>query len=455
MKLTTNTTALYRYMILLVLGLLILSCSGQAVTVEPPVVEEMSEHGPAATPTKPAPVTPSPTPSFTPSPTPIVPGAEIPLSNIAYRLPLTIRHVTPGAVTLFFELAAPASGSVFLRPVDINAPTLVEDLDPAQTRHRLTIDGLEPGTRYEVTVALGSTLDDYQQPQFLSRAWGPVSFRTASESGQLRFGVLSDASFGDSATTALIENMAGADLDFVLHAGDVVDETEQDVDPFDSYARKYYTPFEPLLKQMPIYTAIGNHDQDPDIRWQDVPFYYHAFPPFPDPHIPGQEAMERSQYYAFVYQDIRFIVLDSQVMFGAAGRKEQEAWLADQLADTGYKTTIMLFHVAPFSSSSVHIGEDLPVRYAWTPLFEAAGVPLVFSGHFHHYERLSSNGITYITSGGGSSILYAPGDPLPESIIMARRTHFVLVEIDGDRLALTATALEGDIIDQAEIALGN
>jgi predicted phosphodiesterase len=361
--------------------------------------------------------------------------------------------VTTNSATLFFELAAPAEGRVFVRPTNANAQTINVPLDPSQVRHLLTVEGLETGIYYEVTVALEPSQGDYHQPHFLSRAWGPVSFRTTSESGSLRFGVLSDASFGDAATTALIEAMAGADLDFVLHAGDVVDETEQGVDPFDSYARKYYTPFEPLLKQMPVYTAIGNHDYDTDIRWQDRPFYYYAFPPFPNPYLPEQEARQENQYYAFSYQDIQFIVLDSQVFFGVSGREEQEAWLAERLADPTFRATIPLFHVAPFSSSSVHVGEDLPVRYTWVPLFEDAAVPIVFSGHFHHYERLSSNGITCITSGGGSSTLYAPGDPLPESIVLARQTHYVLVEIDGGQLTLRAIALGGEVIDQAEVIL--
>lgn len=449
MKRTTNLTTFWRCTIVLVASLLTFSCNMPGVTSIPQTPGHVSLAPSAAAPTELAAVTPSPIPS----PTIIAPGADIPLSDIAYRLPPTIRHVTSGSVTLFFELASPSLGSVFIRPAEGGGQAVQVPLDPAQARHLLTIDGLVSASRYEVAVALEPTPGDFRQPQFLSRAWGPVSFQTAHESGALRFGVLSDASFGDEATIALVEEMAGANLDFVVHAGDVVDETEQGADPFDSYARKYYTPFEPLLRQMPIYTAIGNHDYEADIRWQDEPFYYHAFPPFPDPHTPGQESVARNQYYAFVYQDIRFIVLDSQVLFGAGGREEQEAWLAERLAEPGYRASIPIVHVAPFSSSSVHVGEDLPVRYTWVPVFEAAAVPVVFSGHFHHYERLSSNGVTYITSGGGSATLYATGDRLPESIALARQTHFVLVEIDGEQLKLTATALGGEVIDQAEIAL--
>jgi hypothetical protein len=101
----------------------------------------------------------------------------------------------------------------------------------------------------------------------------------------------------------------------------------------------------------------------------------------------------------------------------------------------------------------VHPDDGLPVRYTWNPLFETANVPVSFSGHFHHYERHIANGLTYIVTGGGSSTLYAQGERLPTSQIYVRRTHFVLAEIYGDRIELLVISKEGDILDQATIAL--
>jgi predicted phosphodiesterase len=356
-------------------------------------------------------------------------------------------------VTLFFELNAPSPGSLLIRPIDAEGQVIERELDPSQPRHNLTIENLAPGTRYELVVALAGVGDNSQQPRFTQGAWGPVSFRTASDANIVRFGVIGDASFGDSATRALIEEMAAYDLDFVLHVGDVVDETRPGIHPFDSYAEKYYLPFEPLLKQMPIYTILGNHDYDLDIRWEGEPFYDYAFPPFLDPRYPDQEARARNQYYAFAYGGIQFVMLDSQVFYGVSGREEQAAWLAERLADSRFVATIPVLHVAPYHSSSVHPADSLPVRITWPPLFESANVPLVFSGHYHHYERLVEGGITYIVSGGGSSTLYAAGELSPQSEVFARRTHFVLVEMDGDRLMLSAIALGGDVIDQVELPI--
>jgi acid phosphatase len=87
------------------------------------------------------------------------------------------------------------------------------------------------------------------------------------------------------------------------------------------------------------------------------------------------------------------------------------------------------------------------------PLFEAASVPLVISGHFHGYERLVANGITYLVAGGGSATLYSIGERLPQSQVAHRRTHFVLLEIDDQAIDVTTYALGGEVLDQMEIPL--
>ena len=397
-------------------------------------------------------VAPTASPEPTASPIPTI-AVDLPLADLSYSVPLTILHTTPDSATLFFELSAASSGTVLVQPEDGSALPIVLPLDPASPRWKQTLGGLSPGTRYRVVVALGAEGQPPAQPRFRSGAWGPVSFRTASPGEPLRVGVISDASFGDRATYELARQMAEADLDLVLHAGDVVDETEEGKNPFESFAEKFYAPFEPLLTRMPVYTIPGNHDYDSDIRLGDTPFYYHAFPPFPDPLIPGQEASERRQYYAFSREDLQFLMLDTQVLFGVAGREDQERWLAERLSDPRFRASIVGMHVAPYSSSTVHPTDSLPPRQQWVPMFEAARVPLVISGHFHGYERLVANGITYLVAGGGSATLYSIGERLPQSQVAHRRTHFVLLEIDDQAIDVTTYALGGEVLDQMEIPL--
>ena len=146
-------------------------------------------------------------------------------------------------------------------------------------------------------------------------------------------------------------------------------------------------------------------------------------------------------------------MLDTHVFAGGIGRVIQDYWMTERLQDPNFRITIPIFHVAPYSSSVVHPDDGLPVRYSWNWRFEQANVPIVLSGHYHHYERLIKKGITYIVSGGGSSTLYVQGDSLPESNVYARKSHFVILEIFSDQINLNAISSDGEIIDSATISL--
>lgn len=441
----------YRFFLMLpLLALLLFGCNGgpaESVVSDVPAAENSTV--PVNTPTSTPIPSPTYTPTISPTPTPDVFAAEFPLGDVAYVLPLTIRHITPTRAVLFFELDQAVEGMLFYQVEGAAAGGKLQ-FGADETRHQLTLDVLVPGTTYKIRVGIPDANGGFSEPQFLGDKWGPLTVHTPSELDPLRFGVIGDASFGDAITTSLVEQMAAADLDFVLHTGDVVDETELNADPFESYAHKYYETFAPLLQQLPVYTVPGNHDYDPDIRWQGEPFYFNAFPPFEDPRVP---ASGTSQYYAFVMGKLQFIMLDSQVFFGIAGRDDERVWLEERLAEDRFRASIPVFHVSPFSSSSVHRGEGLPVRESWAPLFQGANVPLVLSGHTHQYERLQVNNVTYIVSGGGSSITYAGGELLPQSQVFARKSHFVLVIVYPDRLELTSFSVTGETIDQVDIPL--
>lgn len=421
----------------------------------------MATSGPTA-----APAEGQPTPAATSTGLPRLPdepepelypdlsAGELPAGPAEFLLPLTIRHLGADRAVLFFELRQPAEGFLLYQQV---APerqaTQAIPLTGGTTRHQLVLEGLAPGAEYLAVVGLRDAQGALTQPLLAGQAWGSLRFRALSGEAPLRVGVLGDASFGDPGTEALVQEMAGHDLDFVLHTGDVVAEIQDDDGPVDAYKKKFYQTLSPLLHRLPVYTVIGNHDYDAPARWEDSVFYYYAFPPFPDPQFEGINPQGKNQFYAFAYGDIQFLMLDTQVIFGVEGREAEQAWMAERLADPRFRYTIPVFHVPPFFSGSVHPNDQLPVRRSWHPLFAAAQVPLALSGHSHHYERLQAEGITYIVTGGGSSILYAPGEVLAESQVFARRTHFVLLEIHPDRIDLAAIDRDGEQIDQATIPL--
>ena len=444
----------YTLSIILILSMILSGCSLNFDKSNSTVLDTQ----PASTPTQLIVITPSPSQDQSVSTeiisaTPDYFSRVYPLSDNEFVIPLTVRHVTDNSAIVFYELRKPQKGMLVYRSVSPETSSQGEIAIPSgETRNMITIDGLSPGIAYQAMMLVDHGEEDLRQPKFVEKEWGKVNFRTDSEQESLRVGILGDASFGDEATYSLITTMASNDLDFIIHTGDVVYETDV-TDPLRSYILNYFEPFSPLLHQGPVYTVLGNHDYDAAVNWQGAPFYDYAFPPFPDPNINYPASRRANQYYAFSYRDIQFLMLDSQVFFGVDGRSDQDSWLKERLEDPKYRITIPVFHVAPYSSSIVHPDDSLPVRYSWVPLFEAANVPISFSGHFHNYERLAVNGVTYIVTGGGSSTLYALGDLLPESRIYAPITHFVLMEIFDGRIEINAITKDGETIDQTTISL--
>jgi predicted phosphodiesterase len=399
----------------------------------------------------PAAITPTvviPMSTSTPTSTPVALGDIS--TRVAYVLPLTIRHVTDTSATLFFELSEPAEGILLYESAGSGQQVLAL---PAGSTKQIELDGLTPGTEYRATIGLAHDGDSsYQQPGFRGQPWGVVSFRTQQAGEPLRIGVIGDSGFGQQVTFDLATQMAGTDLDLVLHTGDVVYNIEQNVDAYEAYALKYYLPFAPLLHRMPVYTVIGNHDVEWEALYQGTPFIYRAFPPFVDPRVSTADARGLNQWYAFAYGNVQFLMLDTQTFFNEEGRADQLAWLTERLADGRFAYSIPVFHVPPFTSG-LHPYDGLAVRSEWLPLFEASKVPLVLSGHDHNYERLVANGITYIVSGGGSSVLYNQGVRMPESAVFAHQMHFVLIELHADRIDLKALAPGGEVIDQTTVPL--
>jgi predicted phosphodiesterase len=443
------------------LGVL-MACGALAQAVGAPGPDAASPPVPTATALPPAPTAP---PTLTPAPqaveAPVTPPstpisfADAPADSPSFALPPVIRHVTETTAVIGFELTEPAEGALVYWPVDDPADQRLAPFDASTARHQIVLDGLAASTAYEA--AIGIPLEDeagaYRPLNLMDNRWGPVSFHTPPYDGVLRVGVMGDSGFSGETTYALAELMAEYDPDLVLHMGDLVYRVYDNDDPYEAFGLKWYRPLAPLLRRVPVYPVVGNHDVEPATLWEGEPFYYHAFPPFPDERFSPSAFKGRNQWYAVAYGDVQFLMLDTQTFFGEPGRAEQDAWLAERLADPRFAVTIPVMHVAPFTSG-LHTGDGLPVR-SWIPLFEGAAsqVPLVLSGHDHNYERLISGGITFVVSGGGSSSLYSMSKPLLQSVAFHKRSHFVLLDITPDRIDLQAIAPDGEVLDEASIPL--
>lgn len=369
-------------------------------------------------------------------------------AQVGYRIPLTLRHVTPDSAIFFLELEVPAGGYLLYRPTATAAAGwFLQALDLESARHQIELVGLTPGAEYQVRVGLGESPADLRAPWLYGSRWGDLVFETpALDPPELRIGVIGDSGYGQSATHDLAQLMAGYQLDFVLHTGDLTYRVNEEADPFEAYAKKYFMSLAPLLTTLPVYPVPGNHEYDRETYWLDRPFYFYAFAGV------GIQGSANESWYSFSEAGIQFLMLDSQTFHGVGGRTEQTAWLDQRLAEPGFRFSIPVFHTPPFTSG-LHREDGKVLAAEWLPRFEAAGVPLVLSGHDHNFERILYNGITYVVSGGGSRTLYSESGLIPGSQTFAKQTHFVLLEITGAQISVEAINLADEVLDRATIEL--
>jgi hypothetical protein len=254
--------------------------------------------------------------------------------------------------------------------------------------------------------------------------------------GSLRFAVMGDVGRGDRAQYDTANEMAlwhtRFDFNFVLMLGDNIyaDGTAEE------YAARFERPYKALLDKGVVFqAALGNHD--PPGQTQYPPFNMHG-----------------NRYYSFSKDagppltgtKVEFFALDT-VNLDA----EQVAWLRRMLSVSTAEWKIAFYH-HPLYTSGRYWFSAARLRRQLEPIFVQYGVDIGWSGHEHFYERiLPQRGVQYFTSGGGGAL--RAGDIRPSRLTASgfdTDTHFMLVEISGDRLYFQTISRTGQTVDQGE-----
>ncbi len=283
--------------------------------------------------------------------------------------------------------------------------------------HEIRISGLEKETTYHYKVTSGPVSSD------------DSTFETAVDSSTpFRFGVYGDSRSDPDSHRRVVTGMVAANPRIVIHVGDVVGNG----DNYEEWGREFLRPATELMRSIPLYVAIGNHERNS--QW----FYEYLSAPEPE------------NWYSFDYGNSHFVVVDTNQDYrpGSPQREWLEGDLCSERAQ-GAAWLFCFFHHPPYSEGWDHPGYDgsPDVRRYLVPLLEKYGVDIVFSGHTHDYERGFMNGVHYIITGGG-------GAPLDrwyrgfEHIIISRFVyHFCTVDIDGEKLKLEARLSDGTVFD--------
>jgi hypothetical protein len=321
------------------------------------------------------------------------------------------------------------SSSPVIGAVEYGGGLEVADVAPT-TEHVITLTDLAPGTLYPYRLRQGG--------QIVSEGH---SFRTASDSGLLRFAVLGDSGCGCWPQFHVADRIAEWNPDLVIHTGDVVypDGDDADLDPH------YFVPYRGLIDRIPFYPSLGNHDVMTDDGRPLLEALY----------LPTNEADGSERFYSFDRSEVHFVALDSTGDF--APGSTQHGWVERDLARTTARWVFVYFHHPPYNSG--YHGSDLDVRAHLCPLFEQHQVAIVFAGHAHCYERtlpmvegkIAPSGPIYVITGGGGGGLHQAGTSSFTAFSESTH-HHVQIEVDGSVLTLTAVRSDGTILDEATLA---
>lgn len=365
-----------------------------------------------------------------------------------FFIPPTTLDVTETTAVLYFRLSNYSNAAeVIITQDGVEVQRIAVDATQ-QLRQQIIVENLTPATTYQAEV-----LADGQSPLMLGleEAWGPIAFRTQPYEWPIRFAALGDSGFGDAVTQQLADHIAQEEIDFFIHLGDVVyNSYEYENDLWLNWALKYYKPFQETLRRVPHLVAVGNHDREGTTLLDGQSFIYWAFPP-----VHPEEAFEgRRQWGSFIANDVQLLCLNTQTFYSEPGYAEQEQWLDERLADTTFRTTIPFFHIAFWTSCLEHPFDGQRGGAKWHPKFSASGqVGVALAGHAHLYERMLLDDVHYITSGGGSAVVYPVGEVLAWSQKVISVSHYLLVEIHQDKIVVAARDVNNTIIDETEWAI--
>ncbi len=321
------------------------------------------------------------------------------------------------------------------------APFTLQLQSAVAVRHRLRVSGLQPGSRYRYEVTIrraGGAPGAAGLGDGVSLA-GELT--TAPTSGSFLFLVYGDTRDRDADHASVVQAMVNEHPDFVLQTGDLVSRASDELQ-----WRRYFATAAPLLRNTPLYPALGNHE----LRGEPGAGHFQRLFLLP----PDRSRRMRPVYYAFRYSNSLFLALDGNSPYDLP----QAAWLEQQLkaaqADSSLRHVFAFIHQPPYAVGAYCGSQRLQQRIV--PILQRYGVRAVFAGHEHAYQHLERGGVRYFVTGGGGAPLYPRRKSCnfedDTALWMFRAEHhFLRVQVDGDLAVMTAVDRRGNIMERVAL----
>jgi len=294
----------------------------------------------------------------------------------------------------------------------------------ATRNHEIVLPELLPDQEYVYRVFSNSAVSDWLTFNSAKLPDDPYSF----------------ALLGDNRTNFLRHGEISAAIqdetpDFLINVGDVVQ-----YGPRPDWDTEFFNPMADLIKTMPIYVSIGNHEQESP--------YFSEYFSFPD--------SEHEHYYSFQYGNTFFIFLDNNIAAYPTSNypaldeeSDQYSWLEEQLGSQAAQDAEWLFVLGHVPIYSVGTSNDYALnREVILPLLLDYGVDIYFAGHIHDYERGYSEGLHHIISGGAGGPLNHRVRDIPEIVEYEANYHYCMIEVNDSVLGFKIKDKNQSILDQ-------
>lgn len=302
--------------------------------------------------------------------------------------------------------------------------------------HIVTLTGLQPNTRYYFNVG--------DKERLMKDFTGQT--RTAPEAGTaFRLFTISDI-HGNSCSnwSNMQDNICDLDPNICVMIGDIVADNGADRN-WNSY---FFTPGQKFLSQVPVMSAIGNHETGvpQTYRWSSFYDYFHQFShgtetdPIKDPR--GEA------YFMFHYGNVDIICFDDNAEPSSPSLKKGDPmwqWMDATLAASTAKWIFVFSHVGIHTSGYHGQWED--GQTVWGSLFEkyaAQGKRIIsFTGDDHSFEHLYKDGVHYLRPGCGRNSNYAQQTQLKDaqySMFYRQISCYSTLDMAADASTITLTA---------------
>ena len=257
----------------------------------------------------------------------------------------------------------------------------------------------------------------------------------SSKSSSISFAVMGDSRSKPHIFEKIVDQINKKNPDLILSSGDLVGQGGD----YEQWGEHYFNAASKIINHIPLFSAVGDHEADEVDGDEAVLFSHFLFP----------KKNHLKLWSSFDYGNAHFVALDYRHPYNA----QMIEWFKKDMADSKAKWKFVIMHQPSynFGGHCSFWGKEI-----WPELFRKYKVDIVFAGHSHNYERFyptrpisqpNSFPVTYITTGGAGATLY-PVVQNPFIAFAKSINHYVLVDVEKDKLSIKMILPDGAILDE-------